>query len=76
MKPTGIDHSVPYTAVAMIRESGDLAKDYPLPEGYRFAAFTPEDEEKWIRLQLEVTHVESYEQGRQIFRELDLKLQT
>ena len=69
MKPTGIDHSVPYTAVAMIRESGDLAKDYPLPEGYRFAAFTPEDEEKWIWLQLEVTHVESYEQGRQIFRE-------
>ena len=69
MNRTGIDHAVPYTAVVMTRENGKLTKAYPLPEGYCFAAFTPEDEENWIRLQLEVTHVESYAQGKQIFRE-------
>lgn len=69
MRRTGIDHAVPYTAVVMTRENGTLTKEYPLPAGYRFAPFTPEDEENWIRLQLEVTHVESYAQGSSIFRE-------
>lgn len=69
MKRTGIDHTVPYTAVVMIRENARNSPEYPLPEGYRFAAFTPEDEENWIRLQLEVTHVESYDQGKRIFRQ-------
>lgn len=69
MKATGIDHSVPYTAVVMIRENPENVPDCRLPEGYRFAAFTPEDEENWVRLQAEVTHVESPEQGRAIFRE-------
>lgn len=69
MNRTGIDHAVPYTAVVMTRGDGKLEKAYPLPEGYRFAAFTPENEENWIRLQLAVTHVESYAQGKQIFRE-------
>ena len=69
MHRTGIDHAVPYTAVVMTRENGTLTKEYPLPAGYRFAPFTPEDEENWIRLQLEVTHVESYAQGKRIFRE-------
>ena len=69
MHRTGIDHAVPYTAVVMTRENGTLSKEYPLPAGYRFAPFTPENEENWIRLQLEVTHVESYAQGSSIFRE-------
>lgn len=69
MKTTGIDHAVPYTAVVMVRENGRFTKAYPLPEGYHFATFAPEDEGNWIRLQLEVTHVESLQQGRQIFRE-------
>ena len=69
MNRTGIDHAVPYTAVVMTRENGKLLKKYPLPEGYCFAPFMPEDEENWIQLQLEVTHVENYAQGKQIFRE-------
>ena len=69
MKRTGIDHQVPFTAVVMVRENGDCIPACPLPEGYHFAPFAPDDEENWIRLQLEVTHVESYEQGKQIFRE-------
>ena len=69
MKATGIDHAVPYTAVVMTRENGDAFPARPLPEGYCFAVFTPEDEEKWVQLQAEVTHVESLQQGRQIFRE-------
>lgn len=69
MKHTGIDHSVPYTAVVMLRDNADNVPAYPLPEGYHFATFTPVDEEAWICLQAEVTHVESEAQGRQIFRE-------
>ena len=69
MKNTGIDHQVPFTAVVMVRENRDNVPAHPLPEGYHFAPFTPCDEENWIRLQLEVTHVESYAQGKQIFRE-------
>lgn len=69
MKRTGIDHSVPYTAVAMVRKNAENFPAYPLPEGYHFAAFSPEDEENWVRLQAEVTHVEGEEQGRRIFRE-------
>ena len=69
MKATGIDHAVPYTAVVMTRENGDASPVRPLPEGYCFSEFTPEDEEKWVQLQAEVTHVESLQQGRQIFRE-------
>lgn len=69
MKNTGIDHTVPYTAVVMVRQNAQNVPVYPLPEGYRFAPFTPKDEEKWVQLQAEVTHVESLQQGRQIFRE-------
>ena len=69
MRNTGIDHAVPYTAVVMIRDNADNIPVYPLPEGYHFAPFTPADEENWVRLQAEVTHVESLQQGRQIFRE-------
>ena len=69
MKRTGIDHTVPYTAVVMIRKNAENIPAYPLPEGYHFAVFTPEDEENWVRLQAEVTHVQSREQGRAIFRE-------
>ena len=69
MRTTGIDHTVPYTAVVMIRENGADRQQYRLPEGYHFAAFTPEDEENWIHLQTEVTHVESYAQGKRIFRQ-------
>ena len=69
MSRTGIDHTVPYTAVVMVREHAGDIPAYPLPEGYRFAPFTPADEEKWVRLQVEVTHVESMEQGKRIFRE-------
>lgn len=69
MRSTGIDHTVPYTAVVMTREDGKLTKAYPLPEGYCFAAFAPEDEENWVQLQTLVTHVENAAQGRQIFRE-------
>lgn len=69
MKNTGIDHAVPYIAVAMTREDGKNAPVYPLPEEYHFAPFTPEDEENWVQLQFEVTHVQSLQQGRQIFRE-------
>ena len=65
----GIDHSLPYTAVVMVRENGDNARSYPLPAGYHYAVFTPEDEEKWVRLQAEVTHVESLRQGRELFRQ-------
>ena len=69
MKKTGIDHAVPYTAVVMVRDNGENIPAYTLPEGYRFAPFTPTDEEKWIRLQAEVTHVENLQQGKQIFRD-------
>lgn len=69
MKNTGIDHSVPYTAVVMVRENGEDFPEYPLPQGYHFAVFTPADEEAWVSLQAEVTHVESVEQGRQIIRQ-------
>ena len=69
MSRTGIDHAVPYTAVVMLRENAEDFPEFLLPEGYHFAVFTPEDEENWIRLQLEVTHVESYAQGKAIFRE-------
>lgn len=69
MKSTGIDHSVPYTAVVMIRENGENVLRNSLPEGYHFAAFTPDDEARWVRLQAAVTHVESLEQGKRIFRE-------
>ena len=69
MRNTGIDHTVPYIAVVMVREDGKNAHAYHLPEGYHFAPFTPADEEKWIRLQFEVTHVESLQQGKRIFRE-------
>lgn len=68
MKNTGIDHTIPYTAVLMVRENGENVPAYTLPEGYHFAVFGPEDEENWIRLQLEVTHVHSYAQGKEIFR--------
>lgn len=67
--PTGIDHSLPYTAVVMVRENGENARSYPLPAGYHYAAFTPEDEAQWVQLQAEVTHVESLEQGRELFRQ-------
>ena len=69
MRNTGIDHAVPYTAVVMTRENGDNFPSYSLPNGYHFAAFTPEDEENWVRLQTVVTHVDSAIQGKQIFRE-------
>lgn len=69
MRNTGIDHTVPYTGVVMIRENAENIPTITLPEGYCFAPFTPADEEQWIRLQTEVTHVESYTQGKQIFRE-------
>ena len=69
MNRTGIDHAVPYTAVVMVRENGADYPVYTLPEGYHYALFTPADEEQWIRLQAEVTHVESYVQGKRIFRE-------
>ena len=69
MRNTGIDHQVPFTAVVMVRENGKNVPAYSLPEGYHFAPFTPCDEENWIRLQLEVTHVESYADGKRIFRE-------
>ena len=69
MKFAGVDHSVPYTAVVMVRENGQNTREYPLPEGYHFAPFTPGDEERWVRLQAEVTHVEGYAQGKSIFRE-------
>lgn len=69
MRNTGIDHTVPYIAVAMTREDGKNAPVYPLPEGYHFAPFVPEDEEKWVRLQFEVTHVQSLQQGKKIFRD-------
>ena len=69
MRNTGIDHTVPYIAVAMTREDGKNVPAYPLPEGYHFAPFTPEDEENWVQLQFEVTHVPSLQQGKQIFRE-------
>lgn len=69
MNRTGIDHAVPYTAVVMVRENGADYPVYALPEGYHYALFTPADEEQWIRLQAEVTHVESYAQGKQIFRQ-------
>ena len=69
MIATGIDHSLPYTAVAMIRPKGSDYPRYSLPEGYHFAKFTAEDEEKWVQLQTLVTHVESPRQGRQIFRQ-------
>lgn len=69
MRTTGIDHTVPYTAVVMVRENAANIPAYTLPEGYHFAPVTPADEENWVRLQVEVTHVESLEQGRQIFRE-------
>lgn len=69
MNRTGIDHAVPYTAVVMIRENGSDYPEYSLPEGYHYATFTPADEENWIRLQAEVTHVESCAQGKQIFRQ-------
>ena len=68
MRPTGIDHTVPYTAVVMVRPDGSDYPEYPLPEGYHFAVFTPEDEEAWVQLQTIVTHVENPDQGRQIFR--------
>lgn len=69
MRSTGIDHAVPYTAVVMLRENAENVPEFPLPEGYHFAPFTPEDEEKWVQLQTVVTHVENAAQGRQIFRE-------
>lgn len=69
MRNTGIDHAVPYTGVVMVRENAENIPAFVLPEGYRFAPFTPADEEKWIRLQAEVTHVQSIEQGKKIFRE-------
>lgn len=69
MSATGIDHAVPYTAVVMVRENAENIPGYPLPDGYHFAPFTPRDEENWVRLQAEVTHVQSKEQGKQIFRE-------
>ena len=69
MRNTGIDHTVPYTAVVMVRNDAENVPAFTLPEGYRFATFTPADEENWIRLQAEVTHVESLQQGKQIFRE-------
>lgn len=69
MRKTGIDHTVPYTAVVMVRENGNNIPVHILPEGYHFAPFTPADEEKWIQLQAEVTHVDSLQQGKQIFRE-------
>ena len=69
MNKTGIDHTVPYTAVVMTRENGNNFPAYPLPNGYSFAAFTPGDEENWVQLQTLVTHVENAAQGRQIFRQ-------
>lgn len=69
MNRTGIDHAVPYTAVAMVRENGLDFPVYSLPKGYHYATFTPEDEENWITLQAEVTHVESAAQGKRIFRQ-------
>ena len=69
MRTTGIDHAVPYTAVVMTRENAEHIPEYPLPQGYHFATFTPDDEARWVQLQAEVTHVESEEQGKQIFRE-------
>ena len=69
MRKTGIDHTVPYTAVVMVRENGENVPAYSLPEGYHFAPFTPADEENWVRLQTEVTHVENLQQGKKIFRE-------
>lgn len=69
MRNAGIDHAVPYTGVVMVRENAENIPAFVLPEGYRFAPFTPADEEKWIRLQAEVTHVQSIEQGKKIFRE-------
>ena len=69
MKTTGIDHAVPYTAVVMTRENAENFPAYSLPKGYHYATFTPADEEYWIRLQVEVTHVESCAQGKQIFRQ-------
>lgn len=69
MRTTGIDHAVPYTAVVMTRANAVNCPQYALPEGYHFACFTPSDEERWVRLQAEVTHVESEVQGRQVFRE-------
>lgn len=68
MRSTGIDHAVPYTAVVMTRENGDDFPSYPLPDGYHFAVFTPQDEENWVQLQTVVTHVDSAIQGKQIFR--------
>ena len=69
MRSTGIDHTIPYTAVVVIRENGSILRPYPLPAGYHFAIFTPADEESWVRLQAEVTHVENCAQGKRIFRE-------
>lgn len=68
MRNTGIDHTVPYTAVVMTRENAENFPAYSLPEGYHFATFTPEDEEKWVQLQTVVTHVDRASQGRRIFR--------
>ncbi len=49
-----LDKSVPFIDVLMYRKAGTPVPVYPLPEGYSFSLFQPDDEKEWAEIETSV----------------------
>lgn len=64
----GLDRTLPFIAVVMETDNAAAHPPCALPAGFSFAWFTPGREEDWVALQLSVEHVDTADEGRDIFR--------
>ena len=64
----GIDRSVPYHRVLMVRPNATNLPSIDLPDGYRYVLFQEGFDQIWAELQYAADHVETIEYGLQRFR--------
>lgn len=64
-----LDKSLEYVEILMKRKRGRPVRAYPLPEGYKFVSYMPDDEFEWAEIEFSVNEFESTEKALGYFLE-------
>lgn len=61
------DTRIPYVHLALEKDLPDHFDELPLPEGYHFVSYQPEDRDDWIQIEYSAKALQSIEQGTSVW---------